>query len=144
MAPTQPRSIVALVENIDQLDMFYEVPHDDLTGVPSILTELVNCGVNTDPLASSDLKSMNGRLIALQLEDVRAKDQLFWKIVTGSFAHIKLKDLFFAMSTYGLVAFVLFKTYKYVETSNLRPVVYSHSEFAKLRQEATERIEFRK
>ena len=123
--------------------MFYELNDglDDDTGLPYIPTEIINCGINKELLPEAELRAYNHRLVSMQLEDISAKDKLFWKIVTRNYSHINFKDIFFCAVVYGLPFFILLKSYDYVQKNNLRQVVYTHSTYKELQEKELARIQ---
>ena len=125
-----------MVENKEALDLLYEVPFDESTGAPTIPTEIVNCGVNKEALADSDLKKLNHFLVEAQFIDIKPKDKLHWKIISGCYSHIKPQDIIYFSATYGLMIGLFAISCLYVQKNNLRNRLISNSTYQELKQKA--------
>ena len=102
--------------------------------MPTIPTEIVNSGVNNEPFADSELKKLNHFLVEAQLIDIKPKDKLHWKIISGCYSHIKIKDVLYFSATYGLVIGLFAISCLYVQKNNLRNRLISNSTYQELKQ----------
>ena len=143
------RKVIGIVENPEDLDIFHEVPTNEEYGLPMVQVEIVNTGIceelspeylamvkqfNNDIVAEYFKErnfsiSVLGKMIVPRFQrtvenfekDLRPRQRLHWKIITGNYDQIEVKDVGRFLWTYGVVIGILIarKTFEIIHTFTL-------------------------
>jgi len=122
MKSVRLRKVIGIVENPEDLDIFHEVPTNEEYGLPMVQVEIVNTGIceELSPEYLAMVKQFNNDIVAEYFKDLRPRQRLHWKIITGNYDQIEVKDVGRFLWTYGVVIGILIASYNIIQKKDYR------------------------
>ncbi|CBY11010.1 unnamed protein product [Oikopleura dioica] len=116
---SRERVVVGVVEDLKSIYEFHGMLVAEETGLPVTgSVQVINAGVPNQDLSEAELKELNKRISNYQFEDLKPRNRLFYKIISGSGDLITFRDFISWTTSWGIIyGFIVFLIYSWQKQS---------------------------